>query len=456
MGKEKKGLPLSLLLGYGAGQIGIGIVDRAVVAWVMFFYVPSEHAHLTLLVSAKFFGAAMLLGRVVDAVMDPLVSYWTDSCRSRFGRRAPFLAFGGVGLALSTTLIYLPLGAPQSLFVKFYLMFALSLFFTFFTLYVVPYLALYPELAKTDSDRINLSTSMAIFNLGGVIIGMIGSGFLIRSVGYAGMAGICSILSAVSFCIPLLVVREGAHVKGAPVTIPLFRAISQTLKNSAFRNYVTAICLYWFGFNMVTTALPYYVAELLHGTEDLVSKLLAVTFGITTLSFPIVNKLSKAMGKEKLFLYCLGFFTALLPTLYFINHPLLPIPPKLFLFGALGLAGLPIAALFILPNALIADLTDLDEKITGHRREAMFFGVQGLLMKSSFGLSSMFLSFLFDAFGYSGSHLLGLRLTGPLAGLFALIGLWFFARYPKQLLWEREHFPPARPKLLSLEKNEDG
>ena len=40
-------------------------------------------------------------------------------------------------------------------------------------------------------------------------------------------------------------------------------------------------------------------------------------------------------------------------------------------------AGFSIGGLFVIPNALIAEIVDYDEHLTGMRREAMFFGVQG-------------------------------------------------------------------------------
>ena len=56
--------------------------------------------------------------------------------------------------------------------------------------------------------------------------------------------------------------------------------------------------------------------------------------------------------------------------------------------AAFALAGVPIGALLVLPNAVLADCTDFDARHTGSRREAMLFGVQGLLLKvRALGLS---------------------------------------------------------------------
>lgn len=433
MESTRSRVPFRVLFAYAFGQVGIGLVDRAVVTWVMIYYVSSEGARNPALVAPMLFGAAMLIGRASDAIMDPLVAFWTDRCRSPWGRRIPFLVIGGIGLPISTALVYFPAGEPFSLTAELYLIGILATFFTFFTIYVAPYLALFPELARSDRDRINLSTLKSLFNMAGVIIGMIGTGKMIALYGYKGMALLCAGFSFLSFMVPVLFVREHIHCQGTPSALPLATSVKETLTNRAFRAFVATIVACWFGFNMVSSAVPYYVVELLGKKEEFASTLLAVTFAVAIACFPVVNLLGKRLGKHRVLMICLVTLSVQMPLIYFIGHPLNPIPPLLFIYLVLGLVGLPVAILFIIPDTLIAELTDVDARITGQRREAMFFGVQGLIMKTSIGLSAYFMSFLFERFGYQGENVLGLRLTGPAAGLFAFFGLLVFCFYPRLL-----------------------
>ena len=79
---------------------------------------------------------------------------------------------------------------------------------------------------------------------------------------------------------------------------------------------------------------------------------------------------------------------------------------------------------------MIADLVDYDEKVTGSRREAMYFGMQGLMLKFAIALSALFFGFLLRTFGYSSAEPLGILLLGPVAGVFVLVGLSIFSKYP--------------------------
>lgn len=112
---------------------------------------------------------------------------------------------------------------------------------------------------------------------------------------------------------------------------------------------------------------------------------------------------------------------------------------SMFLFGTLingwaayiliFAAGIPLAITFIVPNAMVADIAEWDGLVTGQRREGMFFGAQGLIIKIVIGISSLVTPFIFDIFGYTKDNPLGLKLIGPIAGIIALAGIFFIRRY---------------------------
>jgi GPH family glycoside/pentoside/hexuronide:cation symporter len=108
-------------------------------------------------------------------------------------------------------------------------------------------------------------------------------------------------------------------------------------------------------------------------------------------------------------------------------------PNLAFAYATIALAGIPLASLFTVPNAMVADLTDLDEKLTGMRREAIYFGTQGLFLKIDLGLSTLVMTIMFSVFGKSIQNPLGIRMTGLLGSLFAIIGIIAFLKFPKDL-----------------------
>ena len=62
---------------------------------------------------AKYYGVALttiamvlLIARVFDAVTDPLIGYWSDRYRAKFGTRKPFIIAGGILLIVSGYFLY--------------------------------------------------------------------------------------------------------------------------------------------------------------------------------------------------------------------------------------------------------------------------------------------------------------------------------------------------------------
>jgi GPH family glycoside/pentoside/hexuronide:cation symporter len=135
-----------------------------------------------------------------------------------------------------------------------------------------------------------------------------------------------------------------------------------------------------------------------------------------------------ARRTSKRFVYGLSMLLCGLyfPLLAFIGF--LPGIPKfgqsLFLLGL----GVPLSALFVFPNALLADIIDYDASRTGERREALYYGMQATLQKAGLGLAAGLFALVLAVFGKSVDDPLGIRLIGPVAGVCSLIGYVIFAR----------------------------
>src|SRR6202011_4869652 len=82
-------------------------------------------------------GGVFMLTRLWDTVSDPLIGLLSDRTRSRFGRRKPWIAAGGVIFAAATVAIFLPAGHPGALYLGAWL-FA---FYLGWTMMQIPFLA---------------------------------------------------------------------------------------------------------------------------------------------------------------------------------------------------------------------------------------------------------------------------------------------------------------------------
>lgn len=428
---ELKQLPLWGKIIYGSGSGGFSLIDRVMITWLFYYYITSPLEGVEALMPPFAFGIIMFLGRAVDAVADPVIARWSDNHRGRLGRRMPFMLFSGVAYALIFVLLFYPPVAETSALNTAYLAVLLAVYFSLFTMYVCPYLALLPELARSNKDRVDLATFRAVFMLLGVGIALIGSGFLIGILGFHGMIWAMAALGLVLLYLPLAV-KERDYAEAKPATLGLVEAIGTTFKNKAFVIYLVGNVTFWLGFNIITLNLPLYVTVLLGGTEDEVSIYFGLAFVVALLFFPVVNICSKKIGLKAVMMFALAAFMVLLPLFFFLGQTVLGLAPELFGYILMALAGLPLAVIFIVPDAIVAAVSDLEEKLSGQRREAMYFGAQGFILKLALGLSTVITGALLQLFGSSAEQPLGIQLTGPVSAFFMLIGVIVFSSYPEK------------------------
>ncbi len=408
--------------------MGIALFTQVVAMWAMYFYAPPADAGRVAYVPVAVFGLLLSLSRIIDAFTDPLVANFSDNFRSRWGRRVPFIALGSIPLTLSFILLWRPPVAGYAAVNILYLLLLLNLFFFGLTVVTCPFLALLPEIAG-PGERIAASTSLGFAYLLGLIAGTAGSSFFIGNYGFASMGLALGCLGLASFAVPVFNVREKGAAREAP-PFSLVDSLRVVLQNGAFLPFIGGQVFFWFAFNLVIVGLPYLVTVRLSLPEAQTGLALFLALAMTLPGFPLVSYLAALKGKKFTFL-CL-MLCALLVLLGFSTLEYWPgslnVPARGLL--VIALAGIPLAGLFVLPNALIADISDYDTGLTGVYREAMYYAFNGMVMKATIGISSLCLGLLLNFFGYSHANPLGVLLIAPLAAFSLLLGLLLFRKYP--------------------------
>jgi GPH family glycoside/pentoside/hexuronide:cation symporter len=432
-------LPLSNKLLYASGSLGANITFQTLAIWLVYFYAPPDDADNAALVSIGLVGLVLVIGRIIEAVDDPFIGYWSDVTRTRWGRRLPFIVLGTPVLALTFFLLWTPPIDHESAWNALYLFVVLEAFFLANTLVGGPYDALLPEIAASSQDRVSLSAWKVVFGaVGAGIVFMLG-GPLIAVWGFAGMGLFLAAITLVSRYLPVLGVRGHIVRESPPSRFRFGEAVRETFTNGQFLAFVPAFVLFTAAQVMLTQWLPFYVDVVLRETtvhlpfdvtlektEAKVTLLTAVFFLPLMASVPVMSLLAQRTSKRSVYGLAMLLCGLYFPLLFFLGF--LPGIPKLAQsFFVLGL-GIPIAGLFVFPQALLADIIDYDEQRTGERREAVYYGVQATLQKVGLGLAAAIFALTLALFGKSADDPLGIRLIGPVAGMCALAGYAVFAR----------------------------
>ncbi len=415
---------------YAAGYIGIALFTQVLATWSMYFYAPPDGMGRVAYVPISLFGFFLGISRIIDAVTDPLIANWSDHLQSRWGRRIPFMAAGGVPLVVCFILLWMPPVEGYSPLNSLYLFLVVGGFFLFMTMVTCPFLALLPEITA-PRERLTASALLGAAYVLGLLLGTVGSSLLLNRYGFGIMGLVLGLCGLLSIYTPVLTVRE----KEIPATeqasrLRLRDSFFDVLRNDAFRPFIIGQVFFWFAFNLVLMGLPYIITIRMGLPEARTGWALGLALLITLVSFPLISMLARKTGKKRAFLLVMTLSGVVLSALSTIGFWPVPLDKTTQSLVVIALAGIPLAGLFLLPNALIADITDYDARGSGRRREAMFYALYGMVMKLSIGLSSLFLGQLLHHLGYHRAAPLGVYLITPLAVLSIVLGLFFFRKYP--------------------------
>jgi GPH family glycoside/pentoside/hexuronide:cation symporter len=421
-------LGLGARLLYASAHFGISALAFSVIEYLGHFYKGDLERGLPPRVEPALFAVALLAGRLLDAVTDPLVGHWSDTIRTRWGRRKPFMAVGIPLTVLSFIALWWTPDAASTMLNFAYVLTVLSIFFLGFTLVSCPYLALLPEIVRSDRDRVGLASLQAVFNVLGNIAGAVVGGALMAKYGAMGMGIVLAGASGLTFVLGLMGPHELHPEKAAP-SLRLSQSLRATFGNRNFLHYGGGFLLFWIGLAGLLANVPVIVSTLLGRTEAEAGALTGVALVCSVLCLPLVGIASARWGKRKVFLAALAWFAILVPAVGTVGAWPGGLSGLLQGIIVFALAGPPISALFVMPYALVAEVVDADEELTGARREAMYFGVNGFLQKAGLGLGGAWAALLWSISAQIAAEADGLRVSGLIAGAFALGGFFAFRGY---------------------------
>lgn len=420
---------------YGIGSLALNALGMVIMGQVLLLYQGNADLHLPALVPTGFLAAVFFLGRMFDACVDPVVAYWSDRTQSRWGRRKPFIAGGALPMILCFMLLWSPPRATESLANGVYVLVLLWGFFFAFAVVFAPYLAMLPELSDNDDERNVLSTVQAAYAVIGTLLAatyslmfklFAGPGVANPHRGFVGAAAVLSAVSLAATLLPLATRARAAREAPTGLRIGFVEGLLGTWSLKPFRHYCATYFMLWLGLQLIVTALPQFPVGRL-GTPAAqngpwATFLLAGTLLSGFACFPIIERLMRTRGRAWTWRAGMVWFVVTMPLLACAHTQLTGLLTVILIGPAVG-------AVMILPHALLADICDLDEQVNGTRREALFFGVQGLFTKAAMAASASLATVLLKYLGNTAGHSGGL-VACPLAVTLAVaLAYWAFQGY---------------------------
>ena len=462
-GQPAPRLPLLNKLLFSSDHIGLQAISYFRQQWVLFFLAPPAFEGVarvppvtvpgltlfgadfqiplfgvTLLSSQSFeidarlvAGFLIFSGRFIDAFTDPLIGWWSDRTRSRWGRRIPFILFSTPFYALFAALIWFLPDTGGSWWNALYFVLMLELFFTAATMSSGALEALVPELTRTAKDRMSVISLIFLFAVFGAGLGLVIGGFIKDEYGFKITGTFFAVGGLVFRYIALAAVWRHAPRHTTPARVPFWLGIRQTLRNTQFICYLPTFVMFVTGVGILQGWVPFFaVGILLQEQDGAASSWLStsVICGVVVAGIIIWIIFSGGrISKRRMYGICLALSGVLFPLAGLVG---LIMSDHLVLQGLIlmFICGMPMAAVFLMPKGLTADIADYDALLRGEQREAVFYATQNFFEKIAYALPPLLLALVLHL-GDSPQNPLGIRLAPVLAGGLALLGLVLWPRY---------------------------
>ncbi len=436
-------LPFSKQIAYASGMIGWSIMTNIIIVMLPYFYLPPSSAGLIPLVpQLMLFGVLNIMsviaasGRFADAIFDPYIASLSDKSTNKKGRRIPFMKWATLPSVVFCALTFCPLVKAESTHNAIWIGFTLVVFFMAVTTYIIPYNALLPELTSTASEKVKLSSYQQV----GFVIGMILSALVNNfadlvqrflsvtnrddAVQYT-IWGLCA-LAGLFMLIPVFAIDERKYCNSKPSHLPLLPAIRKTFRNSNFKYYLFSDFAYYMALSIISSGLLFFITVLLHLPESMGGLLMFTMVFVSLLFYPLINYLSKKIGKKPIVIFSFALLSLIFVAIYFLGK--FPFSATAQIYILVLCASFPLASLGILPNAILAEIAERDAKRTGENREGMFFAVKYLFVKLGQTMGIALFAFL-TVYGKDPGNDYGLRLNGVCGFVLCVLACIFFSRF---------------------------
>lgn len=320
----------------------------------------------------------LLITRLLDLLVDPLIGRLSDMSQSRWGRRRPWILASAPILALSFYMLFLP--PPDATI--WYLAGWMMLMWIGWSMLLIPYYAWAAELTTDFHERSVVTGWRSMAGVIGQLLAQVLPVIALAWFGYGGtgetlkLVGILVVVM-IPVCILLTVTQVDEKRNYVRSVMPLMTGLKLMWTNGPFLRLVFAFLLSFTALAITTTLYLYYIRHVV-GEEKRGIYMLLFFYVFNMAAVPFWVWLSRRIGKHKAWIASFVLISVVNP--FYMLHG----PGDFWWMAPLTiLSGFAAGAFASLPNSMKADVIDVDSLRSGEDRAALYFAVWSVAQKAS-------------------------------------------------------------------------
>lgn len=360
---------------WAMASFGGSLISGIYGALLPIFYVD----YLGLVGNAHIIYFIQIIYVIVNALNDPIFGIISDRTKAKKGRRIPFMRYTAPFLALTFILIWFSPDISYGEWAIFLWMVIMTcLYDTAYTIIFLVYSALLPEVTENELERNGLQIWASFFSLIGMIFGFLIPDLFRNQDRFLLMISMISvgIIGAALIVYTTFKFKERPEFTQVDQPLGIVDEIKYTFKSKSFLILVSANFMAILIQSLIIGSL-YFVADYILRSSSIV--LLIFIFLPLIIGVWFTPKFIRKWGVAKSNQILLAIGGTGLVLLFFFSD--VSIFGEIMIYICVAIAGFGFVGPLVLNNVLFAQVTDEDEKRTGVRREAAFFGINALLTK---------------------------------------------------------------------------
>jgi len=456
---QDKKLSVGVKVGYGVCDMGGNLFFTAM-AFVFLFYLTD-----VVLIKPALAGVIVAVGKIWDAVTDPVVGYVSDRTETKLGRRRPYMLVGAFPLFVATIIMFTnPLlvfdkvsflspdvfaegfdwsaaawnpSEHQTLLLIWGIIFFCLLNLAY-TLVNIPYNSLTPELTQDYHERTSLNGFRFGFAVFGTLLGAAAAfpiihAFVNENVGFLVLGTIFGVVMMITALITVIAVREPERHGDKP-TKGFFETYLKVFKNKPYLFIVFTYALHITALSVVSGVAAYYF-KYIHQNEDIITIAMVILLVTAMLFIPVSVLLSKKIGKKPVYILGMGGFGLSILIIGLFGGRL----PVNFSLVMMFFAGIGMGFTYAMPWAIVPDAVEYDYLVTGERTEGAFYGIWTFAIKIGQALALAISGLVLQISGYQANIVPQplesantgiLLLMGAIPAFIFLLGILVLSKYP--------------------------
>ena len=351
------------------------------------------------------------VSKVFDGIVDIPLAALTDNLKTKWGKRRPPIAICFIPMVISYMFCWIPIfgeGATHQLGNTIWIVSWALLFFTTYTMSLISFYGSLSQVCATDNQRLRVSSFKSFFDtitycLVYALVPLLLDVLKIHIDKFA----LLSLPLMATMLIPLFMIKEGdkfeekAIKEGYDITplkdeekVGIIESIKLTFTNKPFLRWCAVNCCSFFGLQMFLVAMNAMIIGGMGMNGIEMAILNTCAFAPVPLMLYLFNKLKARKGLRFAYQTCLLSFAFCILTFVINNTFIMGENNKTLqiIIGCIGgvVGSWAIGSFFMMPYLIPAQISSVEEKLTGKNHSAMYFAAQAFTTSIVSAIASSF------------------------------------------------------------------